>query len=82
MLKSASELLSNDMVYCGLARDNHNHDDDDDDDDDDDQDSNEVFVGVDDARSVVKSSENNINTIEMYINTHSLLIDTNVTNCH
>lgn len=82
MLKSASELLSNDMVYCGLARDNHNHDDDDDDDDDDDQDSNEVFVGVDDARSVVKSSENNINTIEMYINTHSLLINTNVTNCH
>ncbi|XP_048267052.1 phosphoinositide 3-kinase adapter protein 1 isoform X2 [Bombus terrestris] len=50
VLKSASELLSNDMVYCGLARDNHNHDDDDDDDDDDDQDSNEVFVGVDDAR--------------------------------
>lgn len=82
MLKSASELLSNDMVYCGLARDNHNHDDDDDDDDDDDQDSNEVFVGVDDARSVIKSSENNINTIEMYINTHSLLINTNVTNCH
>lgn len=82
MLKSASELLSNDMVYCGLARDNHNHDDDDDDDDDDDQDSNEVFVGVDDARSVVKLSENNINTIEMYINTHSLLININVTNCH
>lgn len=82
MLKSASELLSNDMVYCGLARDNHNHDDDDDDDDDDDQDSNEVFVGVDDARSVIKSSENNINTIEMYINTHSLLINTSVTNCH
>lgn len=70
------------MVYCGLARDNHNHDDDDDDDDDDDQDSNEVFVGVDDARSVVKLSENNINTIEMYINTHSLLININVTNCH
>lgn len=77
MLKSASELLSNDMVYCGLARDNHNHDDDDDDDDDDDQDSNEVFVGVDDARSVVKSSENNAD-----INSHSLLININVTNCH
>ncbi|CAL7952184.1 unnamed protein product [Xylocopa violacea] len=47
-LKSASELLSNDMVYCGLARDNHDQDDDDD--DDDDRDSSEVFVGVDDAR--------------------------------
>ncbi|XP_076662870.1 DBB domain-containing protein stumps isoform X3 [Andrena cerasifolii] len=45
-LKSASELLSNDMVYCGLARDGHDHNDDDDDDDD----SSEVFVGVDDAR--------------------------------
>ncbi|XP_076237197.1 DBB domain-containing protein stumps isoform X2 [Calliopsis andreniformis] len=48
VLKSASELLSNDMVYCGLARDGHNRDDDDD--DDDDPDSSEVFVGVDDAR--------------------------------
>ena len=48
MLKSASELLSNDMVYCGLARDNHDRRDDDG--DDDDRDSNEVFVGVDDAR--------------------------------
>ncbi|XP_034191288.2 DBB domain-containing protein stumps [Osmia lignaria lignaria] len=58
VLKSASELLSNDMVYCGLARDSHDHnnvddndhDEDDDDDDEDDQDSSEVFVGVDDAR--------------------------------
>nr|XP_033332433.1 uncharacterized protein LOC117223941 isoform X2 [Megalopta genalis] len=48
VLKSASELLSNDMVYCGLARDNHRHNDDDD--DDDDPDSSEVFIGVDDAR--------------------------------
>ncbi|XP_076642587.1 DBB domain-containing protein stumps isoform X2 [Halictus rubicundus] len=48
VLKSASELLSNDMVYCGLARDSHRHDDDDD--DDDDPDSSEVFIGVDDAR--------------------------------
>ncbi|KOX71496.1 hypothetical protein WN51_03803 [Melipona quadrifasciata] len=48
VLKSASELLSNDMVYCGLARDNHDRHDDDG--DDDDRDSNEVFVGVDDAR--------------------------------
>ncbi|KOC60913.1 Phosphoinositide 3-kinase adapter protein 1 [Habropoda laboriosa] len=48
VLKSASELLSNDMVYCGLARDGREHDDDDD--DDDDRDSSEVFVGVDDAR--------------------------------
>ncbi|XP_076618941.1 DBB domain-containing protein stumps isoform X1 [Colletes latitarsis] len=48
VLKSASELLSNDMVYCGLSRDSHRHDDDDD--DDDDPDSSEVFIGVDDAR--------------------------------
>ncbi|KAK1119783.1 hypothetical protein K0M31_013196 [Melipona bicolor] len=59
VLKSASELLSNDMVYCGLARDNHDRHDDDG--DDDDRDSNEVFVGVDDARLVMKSSENNAN---------------------
>lgn len=52
VLKSASELLSNDMVYCGLARDSNGHDDDDD--DDDDRDSSEVFVGVDDARSVIE----------------------------
>nr|XP_012151400.1 PREDICTED: phosphoinositide 3-kinase adapter protein 1 isoform X2 [Megachile rotundata] len=50
VLKSASELLSNDMVYCGLARDSHDQNVDDDDDDDDDQDSSEVFVGVEDAR--------------------------------
>ncbi|KZC10757.1 Phosphoinositide 3-kinase adapter protein 1 [Dufourea novaeangliae] len=49
VLKSASELLSNDMVYCGLAGDSRHHDDDDDDDDDD-PDSSEVFIGVDDAR--------------------------------
>ncbi|XP_026669368.1 phosphoinositide 3-kinase adapter protein 1 isoform X2 [Ceratina calcarata] len=50
VLKSASELLSNDMVYCGLARDNHDRNGGDDDEDDDDEDSSEVFVGVDDAR--------------------------------
>ncbi|XP_054001924.1 uncharacterized protein LOC128888813 isoform X2 [Hylaeus anthracinus] len=48
VLKSASELLSNDMVYCGLSRDSHRHDNNDD--DDDDPDSSEVFIGVDDAR--------------------------------
>ncbi|XP_018400300.1 PREDICTED: phosphoinositide 3-kinase adapter protein 1 [Cyphomyrmex costatus] len=52
VLKSASELLSNDMIYCGVASnskdqndgDNHNNNDDDDDD------ATEVFFGVDDAR--------------------------------
>lgn len=66
MLKSASELLSNDMVYCGLARDSHDHnnvddnDHDEDDDDEDDQDSSEVFVGVDDARLVISRIKFNV----------------------
>ncbi|KAL2740334.1 phosphoinositide 3-kinase adapter protein 1-like isoform X1 [Vespula squamosa] len=50
VLKSASELLSNDMVYCGLSGDANDHDDDDDDDDDDQDSTEEVFLGVDDAR--------------------------------
>ncbi|KAF7418127.1 hypothetical protein HZH68_000780 [Vespula germanica] len=50
VLKSASELLSNDMVYCGLSGDTNDHDDDDDDDDDDQDSTEEVFLGVDDAR--------------------------------
>lgn len=59
-LKSAGELLSNDMVYCGLARENHdggNGEDDDEDEEEEgdgeeeDRESNEVFVGVEDARS-------------------------------
>ncbi|XP_012228798.1 uncharacterized protein stumps isoform X1 [Linepithema humile] len=49
VLKSASELLSNDMVYCGLAGNSKNHNGDDNNSNDDD-DSAEVFLGVDDAR--------------------------------
>ncbi|KAG9433537.1 phosphoinositide 3-kinase adapter protein 1 isoform X1 [Apis mellifera carnica] len=56
-LKSASELLSNDMVYCGLARDNHGDENEEDEregeeegEGEEDRESNEVFVGVDDAR--------------------------------
>ncbi|XP_031368528.1 uncharacterized protein LOC102673342 isoform X2 [Apis dorsata] len=57
-LKSASELLSNDMVYCGLARDNHGDEEEDEEEGEggeegegeEDRESNEVFVGVDDAR--------------------------------
>ncbi|KAK2582091.1 hypothetical protein KPH14_002793 [Odynerus spinipes] len=45
VLKSASELLSNDMVYCGLSGDANGHDDDDDDDDDDRDSTEEVFLG-------------------------------------
>ncbi|XP_043488203.1 uncharacterized protein LOC122515076 isoform X2 [Polistes fuscatus] len=45
VLKSASELLSNDMVYCGLSGDANDHDDDDDEDS-----AEEVFLGVDDAK--------------------------------
>ena len=54
ILKSASELLSNDMVYCGLPSedvvDGRKVDQNDDNDDDDDDNSGEVFLGVDDAR--------------------------------
>ncbi|XP_070151881.1 uncharacterized protein Stumps isoform X2 [Polyergus mexicanus] len=49
VLKSASELLSNDMVYCGLTGDSKNHNDNDDNSNEDD-DTAEVFLGVDDAR--------------------------------
>ncbi|XP_029666483.1 phosphoinositide 3-kinase adapter protein 1 [Formica exsecta] len=49
VLKSASELLSNDMVYCGLTGNSKNHNDNDDNSNDDD-DTAEVFLGVDDAR--------------------------------
>lgn len=59
-LKSASELLSNDMVYCGLARDNHGDENEEDEregeeegEGEEDRESNEVFVGVDDARFVL-----------------------------
>ncbi|XP_020281206.1 uncharacterized protein LOC109853451 isoform X2 [Pseudomyrmex gracilis] len=45
VLKSASELLSNDMVYCGLT--GNAKDDRDDDDSNDDDDDNEVFEGND-----------------------------------
>ncbi|XP_019883431.1 phosphoinositide 3-kinase adapter protein 1 isoform X3 [Camponotus floridanus] len=48
VLKSASELLSNDMVYCGLTGNSKNNGNDDNSNDDDD--SAEVFLGVDDAR--------------------------------
>lgn len=40
------------MVYCGLSGDANDHDDDDDDDDDDQDSTEEVFLGVDDARLV------------------------------
>lgn len=49
VLKSASELLSNDMVYCGLAGNSKDHNGNDDNSNDDD-DTAEVFFGVDDAR--------------------------------
>ncbi|XP_070514150.1 uncharacterized protein Stumps isoform X2 [Cardiocondyla obscurior] len=49
VLKSASELLSNDMVYCGLAGTSKSHNADDNNSNDDD-DTGEVFFGVDDAR--------------------------------
>jgi len=50
-LKSASELLSNDMVYCGLAGNSRDHDDDDDNsDNNDDDDNTEVFLNADNAR--------------------------------
>lgn len=48
------------MVYCGLARDNHGDENEEDDGEgeeegegEEDRESNEVFVGVDDARSVL-----------------------------
>lgn len=40
------------MVYCGLSGDANDHDDDDDNDDDDQDSTEEVFLGVDDARLV------------------------------
>ncbi|XP_011156568.2 uncharacterized protein LOC105193712 isoform X2 [Solenopsis invicta] len=48
-LKSASELLSNDMIFCGVAGNSkdHTHNGDDDNNNDDDT---EVFFGVNDAR--------------------------------
>ncbi|XP_011862378.1 PREDICTED: phosphoinositide 3-kinase adapter protein 1 [Vollenhovia emeryi] len=49
VLKSASELLSNDMVYCGLAGNSKDHNGNNDNSNDDD-DTAEVFFGVDDAR--------------------------------
>ncbi|XP_025074367.1 uncharacterized protein LOC105428464 [Pogonomyrmex barbatus] len=49
VLKSASELLSNDMVYCGLTGNSKARNDDDDNSNDDD-DTAEVFFGMDDAR--------------------------------
>ncbi|XP_018046164.1 PREDICTED: phosphoinositide 3-kinase adapter protein 1 isoform X2 [Atta colombica] len=48
VLKSASELLSNDMIYCGVASNSKDQNDGDDDNSDDD--TAEVFFGVDDAR--------------------------------
>ncbi|XP_032664319.1 phosphoinositide 3-kinase adapter protein 1 isoform X2 [Odontomachus brunneus] len=55
VLKSASELLSNDMVFCGLtANSKHRNSEADcnnvNNDDDDDDDTAEVFLGVNDAR--------------------------------
>ncbi|CAL1675712.1 unnamed protein product [Lasius platythorax] len=50
VLKSASELLSNDMVYCGLTGGNSKNHNGNDDNSNDDDDSAEVFLGVDDAR--------------------------------
>ncbi|KAL6267700.1 hypothetical protein P5V15_000771 [Pogonomyrmex californicus] len=49
VLKSASELLSNDMVYCGLTGNSKARNDDDNNSNDDD-DTAEVFFGMDDAR--------------------------------
>lgn len=53
VLKSTSELLSNDMVYCGLTGKNRNGDNNDNHVDDDD-DTAEVFLGINDARLVRK----------------------------
>lgn len=53
VLKSASELLSNDMVYCGLTGNSKNNGNDENNSNDDD-DSAEVFLGVDDARLIKK----------------------------
>ncbi|KAG5332224.1 BCAP protein, partial [Acromyrmex heyeri] len=50
VLKSASELLSNDMIYCGVANNSKDQNDGDDDNSNDDDDTAEVFFGVDDAR--------------------------------
>ena len=77
-LKSASELLSNDMVYCGLARDNHGDENEEDEregeeegEGEEDRESNEVFVGVDDARFVL-IRETFIARIFNYRSTHRL----------
>jgi len=71
-LKSASELLSNDMIYCGVASNSKDQNDGDDDNSDDD--TAEVFFGVDDARLIrlslfflKKSSFNLINLINFNI---------------
>lgn len=53
VLKSASELLSNDMIFCGLPGEeptNIRVNGEPENDDDDDDDTAEVFLGVDDAR--------------------------------
>lgn len=80
-MKSASELLSNDMVYCGLARDNHGDENEEDEregeeegEGEEDRESNEVFVGVDDARFVL-IRETFIARIFNYRSTHRLLWD-------
>lgn len=52
-LKSASELLSNDMVYCGLAGNSKSHNGEDNNSNDDD-DTAEVFLSADNARSIRK----------------------------
>lgn len=54
VLKSASELLSNDMVYCGLTGNSLSKNNDNDDNSNDDDDSAEVFLGADDARLIKK----------------------------
>ncbi|XP_018337278.1 PREDICTED: phosphoinositide 3-kinase adapter protein 1 isoform X1 [Trachymyrmex septentrionalis] len=50
VLKSASELLSNDMIYCGVASNSKDQNDGDDDNSNDNDDTAEVFFGVNDAR--------------------------------
>lgn len=58
VLKSASELLSNDMVFCGLtvSKDRNSRADCNNvnNDDDDNDDSAEVFLGVNDARLAIE----------------------------
>jgi len=52
VLKSASELLSNDMIYCGVESNSKDQPNDDNNSNDDD-DTAEVFFGVDDARLII-----------------------------